>query len=783
MRREREIAPTHELDLQGWSQRMLDGLRGRMRLLWTVRTTNSVTVTGIHPVRHTQLMLPVVRAPEQVVHTFDLDSVCVFYDGLQVYATARSLRAFNTRTNFVDLRSVQDRARAHRMIKYRDRGFATAVFDICRHDPRCDVRATARVRASIRRSFPEYVLQCGSPPHLKTDAFPVPLDPDDDRGLDPPISKLQEVGFDYRPAPLVYEEWIGASELREQIELLESGRYEIEEDDIRTFAPVLKKLPYAITQDPIKFADCLMVAERNLIAMQFKFVKDDWLDRRLWIASALHFCHMCGKDVSAADGSTSALKSPKDSELDDDNMDDVESNDGKSDNDELDDDESGLDDRSMAEPSWDSASTGSLNSGSEPESSSADEPANRRPSRNQPPKPSCAATCCQCANLNAEMRTKTVDLRGTVALVTATGEPGALARRVVLRLLRMGATVHVAARLPHLLLAELRKEVNADLWWDRVWVHKVDMADLASVVEIAEVWAATMARLDVVVHIAAMRNVLREGSGEAWERRARDDALLGASMDEETLRPWMRAQRQDATAAGLAAADIATLLAPLGLDNQLLRSISVMAATGVPPAAAAGVDAADVSGTAAAAGILAPAVLLQKLRPLLAASTAKAHPSVRVRASFVVHVLPLGGSMEPAMPQPADRDCMAKNFNSSCSSSSSSSTQALHVEMAEAAIARLTLTVAGPLAAADGIYLTAVDPGWVSTGTAPEAVAALALADKSKPRRGASRMGELLPPLEIEDGAARVLDPVVRGLSEGVLLKGVLLRNFKQSSW
>ncbi|KAJ3053669.1 hypothetical protein HDU99_007933, partial [Rhizoclosmatium hyalinum] len=91
--------PTNE---RGWTFVLEEAVKARLQLLWTVRTTNSITITGVHPVRHTQLMLPVVSAPEQVVYPFDLDCVTVYYDGTTVYATPRSLRAFNTRTNFVD---------------------------------------------------------------------------------------------------------------------------------------------------------------------------------------------------------------------------------------------------------------------------------------------------------------------------------------------------------------------------------------------------------------------------------------------------------------------------------------------------------------------------------------------------------------------------------------------------------------------------------------------------------------------------------------------------------
>ncbi|KAJ3036708.1 hypothetical protein HK097_003768 [Rhizophlyctis rosea] len=72
---------------RGWSEARRQGLKGRLRFAATVRTNNSITVTGVFPVRHTQLMLPVVRAAEEVVLPFDLDCVAVYWDGENVWAS------------------------------------------------------------------------------------------------------------------------------------------------------------------------------------------------------------------------------------------------------------------------------------------------------------------------------------------------------------------------------------------------------------------------------------------------------------------------------------------------------------------------------------------------------------------------------------------------------------------------------------------------------------------------------------------------------------------------
>ncbi|KAI9365539.1 hypothetical protein DFJ73DRAFT_271487 [Zopfochytrium polystomum] len=398
------------------------------------------------------------------------------------------------------------------MVKYRDRGFATAVFDICRHDPRCDVRATASIRSIIQRAFPEKLVNRSHGPNVRTDAFPVPLDPDDNPGLGPPLKHLRLIGMDYVPAPLVYGEIIGASELCEQIKILESGRYEfdVERNDIRKFTPVLRRLPYAITSDPIKFSNCLMDPQGKLIAMQFKFVKDGWLDRRLYVATALQFCYMCKKGVEAglqAERNTHEPQSPRhDDELDEDEE-------------YWDDSPSEWDDGSEADSSPESAqhpaARTSVSPGDEYDSFSEQSIVERHP-RLPTPAPRQIPLCPTCAAINAQKRAETTELRGATAVVV--GGQRKVGRCVVLRLLRMGATVHATTQLPRLLLAALRKEPDAEAWWDRVRVHQLDLTDAGAVVRLAQWMASSLPRLDMLVQLAAQKAVRQEA--RRWQRLA-----------------------------------------------------------------------------------------------------------------------------------------------------------------------------------------------------------------------------------------------------------------------
>lgn len=72
----------------------------------------------------------------------------------------------------------------------------------------------------------------------------------------------------------------------------------------------------------------------------------------------------------------------------------------------------------------------------------------------------------------------------------------------------------------------------------------------------------------------------------------------------------------------------------------------------------------------------------------------------------------------------------------------------------------------------DHILVNCVDTGWV-TDMAPMGSGA-----KAKTHR--THVG---PPLDEEDGAARVLDPIFTHLADGSTTHGVFYKDYKQSPW
>ncbi|MEO8032651.1 MAG: SDR family oxidoreductase [Gemmatimonadota bacterium] len=375
--------------------------------------------------------------------------------------------------------------------------------------------------------------------------------------------------------------------------------------------------------------------------------------------------------------------------------------------------------------------------------------------------------CPACAEFNYFKRTELADLSGRVALLT--GGRVKIGYQAGLKLLRCGASLIVTTRFPRDSAARYSAEPDFEQWGHRLEIFGLDLRHTPSVEAFCTELLKTRNRLDFIINNACQtvrrppdfyEHMMAGETAALQDLPAGVRKLLGSyeGLRGYHILPEGGANALPASIPGDFSA-VAGLTHAAELSQVPLLPEEVEAQTGLFPQGKLDQDLQqiDLRGRNSWRLLMAEVPSVELLEVQL----------VNAIAPFIINA-----RLKPLMLRTSERDKHVVNVSAVEGQfyRTFKTTRHPHTNMAKAALNMMTRTAARDYHN-DGIHMNSVDTGWV-TDEDPAELAARKVVDH-----------RFHPPLDIVDGAARIVDPIIAGINGGNHVWGQFLKDFVTTDW